>query len=442
MLVINPKRLIGAMAIIGLFLQSGCLVIENKYETIAPGLWRGALTLEAGAPAVEADVLGEAIRTPEDEPVLMPFLFEVSYNDENQVQIEILNGEERIPVDRILFGRDPATAKDTFVFYFDVMDSYLHGVIKADIMDGEWVRANRDNYRIPFVAHFGESTRFPPAVTLPSVDFTGRWDAQFAAETNKPFSAVGIFDQQGNKLSGTFLTETGDYRYLAGDVTGNTLRLSAFDGSHAFLFDGKMQPDSTILGTYWSGHRYKVLWSAQRNDNARLHEPDSITVLNEGFETIDFTFPDATGKSVGLNDPEFAGHPKIVQILGTWCPNCRDETNFLVDYLKSHPDLDIKVIALAFESYSDDTKNQAIIKKYIEKMQIPYPVLLAGHYDYGEIAQKLPMLKKFVAFPTMIMLDKDNRVIRIHTGFSGPATPDYQAFATNFDHFIKELAKS
>lgn len=442
MLVIKPNRLFGVIVIIGLLLQSGCLVVENKYDKIAPGIWRGALTLEAGAPAVEADVLGEAIRTPEDEPVLMPFLFEVSYSEDHAMHIDILNGEERIPVDRILYGRDPATAQDTFVFYFDVMDSYLHGIIKADIMDGEWVRANRDNYRIPFVAHFGESSRFPPAVTPPSVDFTGRWDAQFAAETKKPYRAVGIFEQHGKSLTGTFLTETGDYRYLAGDVSGNTLRLSAFDGSHAFLFEGKMQPDSTILGTYWSGHRYKVLWNAQRNENAMLSEPDSITVLNKGYETIDFTFPDADGKSVGLNDPAFSGHPKIVQILGTWCPNCRDETNFLVEYLKENPDLNLKVIGLAFESYSDDDKNRAIIKQYAEKLQVPYPILLAGHYDYDEIALKLPMLKKFIAFPTMIMLDKNNQVIRIHTGFSGPATPDYKVFATNFDHFIQDLTKS
>ena len=36
------------------------------------------------------------------------------------------------------------------------------------------------------------------------------------------------------------MTETGDYRYLDGVVSGSKMYLSAFDGAHAFLFNKKM----------------------------------------------------------------------------------------------------------------------------------------------------------------------------------------------------------
>ncbi|MCB0658543.1 MAG: TlpA family protein disulfide reductase [Saprospiraceae bacterium] len=425
-----------------LMFTSSCLVVENKYEKIAPGIWRGTLTMESGVPAVEADVLGESIRTPEDDPVLLPFLFEVAYDENHEMHIELINGEERLPVDRIVFNRNRNTAQDTFVFYFDVLDSYLRGIYKEDIMDGEWVRANRENYRIPFVAHFGETSRFPPEIDPPSVDFSGRWAVQIETDTDHPFPAVGIFEQTGKHATGTFLTEKGDYRYLAGDVYGRTMRLSTFDGSHAYLFEAKMQPDGSILGTYWSGLRYKVLWNGKLNPEALLSDPDSIIALNPGTEKLSFAYPDENGKQIDLNDPEFQGKPKIIQMLGTWCPNCRDETNFLASYFTEHSNLNIAVIGLAFESYKDDGKNRDVIRTYREKMEVPYPILLAGHYDYDEIARKLPLLKDFIVFPTMIILDKNNQILRIHTGFSGPATPDYEPFTKAFDQYIQDLSKS
>ena len=54
------------------------------------------------------------------------------------------------------------------------------------------------------------------------------------------------------RVTGTFLTETGDYRYLEGVVDGDSLKLSCFDGSHAFLFHAALDQDS-FRGRFWSG---------------------------------------------------------------------------------------------------------------------------------------------------------------------------------------------
>ena len=84
-----------------------------------------------------------------------------------------------------------------------------------------------------------------------------------------------------------------------------------------------------------------------------LTNPDSLTFLKEGFETIDFSFENSEGKMISLNDEMYQNKIKIVQIFGTWCPNCRDETLFLTNYLKSNPNEDLEIIALAFERYKD-----------------------------------------------------------------------------------------
>ena len=60
------------------------------------------------------------------------------------------------------------------------------------------------------------------------------------------YPAKGIFFQKdGDVVTGTFRTKTGDYRYLEGVMDGNRLKLSTFDGAHAFLFTATVS-DSTL----------------------------------------------------------------------------------------------------------------------------------------------------------------------------------------------------
>ena len=50
------------------------------------------------------------------------------------------------------------------------------------------------------------------------------------------------------------------------------------------------------------------------------------------------------------------------------------------------------------------------------------------------------MLSKIISYPTTIFLDRNKRVIKIHTGFNGPATGEkYIEFKKEFDRTIKEM---
>ena len=100
-------------------------------------------------------------------------------------------------------------------------------------LNGVWIKNGSVKMQvIPFSASFG-GKRFTPN-TFADKNITGRWAATFANSKTGELS-VAEFKQTGNKLTGTFLNATGDYRYLEGIATKDSLFLSGFDGGHAFL---------------------------------------------------------------------------------------------------------------------------------------------------------------------------------------------------------------
>lgn len=424
-------------------LFSGCFVIDNQYDSIAPGSWRAELEL---APRQFMQQDGDRDRDEEivrdvneiSEEVL-PFVFEVIYKNEKDIFIEILNGDERIRLEDITIGRDRATGKDTLLVAFPVYESYIRGVFEEGVMNGEFVATNRKNYRIPFRARQGKNHRFTTMQEKPIMDISGRWEATFGLDSDDPYQAIGEFTQQGNRLLGTFVTETGDYRFLEGTVQGNKLYLSCFDGAHAFLFSGKIIEDGSIIGSFRSGSHFKTTWKAVKNPNFKLRNPMNITRLKEGYNQFAFEFPNPQNEIISLDDPAYQNKVKLVQVMGTWCPNCRDETVFLQEYLRDNPHPDLAVISLAFEKHKDQQKAFETINTFKRKFEIDYEVVHAGYSDKSAASEALPMLNEVISYPTLIFVDRKNRVRKIHTGFSGPATSEYKAFVKEFDEIVKEL---
>lgn len=429
-----------------LLLQAGCIEVDNRFSGLPPGVWRGVLELEPKmvTPNPKGEPLPEKLGLSFEEVTNgeLPFNFEVVYTDDTTFHLEIMNGEERIVVKDITIGLDRATAKDTIVINFPVYDSYLRAIYEENIMEGEWVVNNRgEAYSIPFVAQHGKGHRFTTLRKTPAADLSGKWAATFAVESKDeaPYPAVAELAQNGNYLTGTFLTETGDYRFLEGTVQDNKVYLSCFDGAHAFLFEARIQEDGSLLGSFRSGKHYRTLWTAKKDEGAALTDPDELTLLKPGYESIDFSFPGPDGKVLSLDNPRFQGKAVIVQLLGTWCPNCRDEALFLKAFLEQHPEYPLEVVGLAFERYREKDKAFNAIRRFQENLQPGYPILLAGFDDKSEAAQALPMLGQVRAFPTMIILDQEHKVQRIHTGFNGPATSAFQAFSEDFESFIADL---
>ncbi len=420
---------------------SSCVEPINPYSAIAPGVWRGVLYIDPNKsvnPSIEDQRTRQQNLHQENDSGILPFLFEIIYENDTSWYVEILNGVERIPVRNLTYERTRAEANKTLTMDFVVYDSHIQAVVKEDIMQGHFIVRSKDNYRIPFSAFHAQKDRFiQKANSSQSAELGGRWEVTFEPESDDEYKAIGDFSQNGNHLSGTFLTETGDYRYLDGMVEGNKMWLSVFDGAHAFLFHAKEQPDGSLQGIFRIGKHYQSTWIAHRNDDFILTHPDSLSRATT--REFSLTMPNENGIPTTFPNPNKKG-VKILQIMGTWCPNCKDETEFLVDYLKAHPDLPLDITAIAFERYPEEAKALAAIRRYKEAMQIPYPILWGGKASKKSASQALPMIDKVISYPTMIILDKKNKVRKVHTGFSGPATSTFESFSEDFNLFIEKLA--
>lgn len=383
---------------------------QSKSQTLETGTYRVALDLNNG--------------------VELPFLMEVT----SATTAKVYNAEEVIEIDEITYENDSVYIKTP------IFQAYLVAKINEDgSLAGNYVKEALKRY-VPFEAT-QSSVRFEtnePAIS----DVSGNWEAVFSPDSEEDkYIAKGIFKQTGNKVTGTFETTTGDYRFLEGVVSGNELNLSTFDGAHAFMFTATVT-DSTMTGMFYSGNHWQEPFTAKRNPNYELPDANSLTYLKEGYDKVAFSFPDANGNQVSLEDDRFKEKVVLVQLMGTWCPNCLDESKYLSKYYQEHQDDGLEIVALAFEYVKTDDQAFKNIQRLQERIGITYPILLAqtGTSNKAKAQEKLPMLNQVLSYPTTIFIDKRGQVRKIHTGFNGPATGEkYTQFTTEFETFVGEL---
>lgn len=413
--------------------------IHDSFDKLPPGVWRGVLILDQKSQLAATD---EEVSYKSDFSGELPFNFDVVYDDANNITLRIHNAEETIVATDITYNRDKATAKDTIRIDFPDLDTYITAIYEEDIMEGSWHVPYKGSYTIPFKAYHGQSHRFTTLKKEPVADLSGKWETLFEVGTEDEYLAIGEFNQKGNMLIGTFLTETGDYRYLQGTVQGDKLFLSCFDAAHAFLFEGKVLEDGTITGFFRSGRHYTSAWSAKKNPDAKLTSAFALTTVTDDSAALDFTFPNLDGEPISLSDPAFADKVKLVKLTGTWCPNCKDETAFLKQFFIDNPMNDVEVIEIAFEYYEDESKAIGQLKTYKEKLGLPFTMLYGGLASKKVASEKLPQLSGVTSFPTLLFVDRDNKIQHVHTGFAGPATSEYANFKADFARLLAELRAS
>ena len=133
----------------------------------------------------------------------------------------------------------------------------------------------------------------------------------------------------------------------------------------------------------------------------------------------------------------------VVQIMGSWCPNCLDESKYFKEYLSQNASEEVQFVALAFEYAPTQERAMQRVKNLKERLQLPYPLLLAqfGTKDKVKANEKLPMLNHVLSYPTTIVIDKKGTVRKIHTGFNGPATGQaYLDFKKEFEGLLTQLS--
>jgi len=337
-----------------------------------------------------------------------------------------------------------ASIGDSLVFDSDHFNSsFIYAPVSENMISGRWVNRKQDDpYFVSFNAAKNTSFRFAVS-TLPDVNLTGSHSASFINEKGEAGSPVELrLKQNKHIVTGSLLTETGDYRFLEGVVRNDSLLLSTMDGTHAYLFEAAIS-DGSLNGVYKTGTGYEKNWRATLGAKPTMRSAEVITTKNASIP-FDFAFPDSKGNIVSLSDTEFDGKPMVVSIMGTWCSNCLDESLFLKEVEELYSDMGLQIIALDFELISDSVKAFANIERHKENLDIKYPVLLASTESTKKRASELlPALSEVSSYPTMLFLDRNHEIVRIHTGFSGPATgqESYDAFRSEYLGLAASLVK-
>lgn len=358
------------------------------------------------------------------------FQFEV---DPNQ-KITIKNGGEIVEM------KDYQIENDSIKVYFTNFPNYL--IFKVDPLNenklsGYFVNPDRKKHsRIEFKAFFDDDT---PVIDIryKHENFDGKWQVTFNPNTEDQYPAIGKFEQVNNKITGTFLTETGDYRFLKGTVINNELWLTSFDGAHVFLFTAHLMND-TLRGEFLSGNHWKTDWIGVRNDDFTLKDPDSLTYMVK--DDFKFQFKNLNGQNYVYPNQQLKGKVVIVQILGTWCPNCLDETKFYNELYDQFHNDGLEIIGVAYESPENFEDQVERIQRYIDNKSVPYPILVGGRASKTITSKDFDMLNKVSSFPTSIFINKDGEVVKIHTGFNGPGTGEiYEEYKIETIQMINRL---
>jgi thiol-disulfide isomerase/thioredoxin len=165
-----------------------------------------------------------------------------------------------------------------------------------------------------------------------------------------------------------------------------------------------------------------------------------LTYIKDGYDGIEFSFTNTKGEIVSLSDERFKNKVVLVQLLGSWCPNCMDESKFYAKWLKENPNKDVEIIGLAYEKSQDPSFAFPKIERMKKRFGMDYEVLLAGLNEKEDAQKSLPMLSQVLSFPTTIYLNKNHKVRKVHTGFSGPGTGIYyEKFVDEFNAFMDKL---
>ena len=386
----------------------------SAQRPINTGIWRGVLKL--------------------NDSTELPFNFEIKELDKQYTML-ISNQEEQISVTDITFNNDSVFIK------FPVFNSEFRLKNQTTSLTGEWINRSKptNSYAIPFIANANQEKRFLfPETTQPLTK--ERWKVTFEPGSKDQYFSVGLFQTINGKTTGTFTTETGDYRYLEGCSNETKFMVSCFDGAHAYLFYATRKNGALINGHFYSGKSGYEKWMAIPDDQFELRDPYGLTYLKPGYTKLDFTFKNLQGKTVSLQDPNFKNKVVIVQLMGTWCPNCMDETRFLSSFYDAYKDKGVEIVGLAFERTTDFSTSANNLNRLKDRLNVNYELLITGKTGKDQASQALPMLNGVMAFPTTIYLDKKGVVRKIYTGFNGPATGEkYDLFVKETNQFIEHL---
>jgi thiol-disulfide isomerase/thioredoxin len=339
--------------------------------------------------------------------------------------------------------------------------------INANVEDGKLVgnvvaqnRESSAQYGFRAVRHVGTAA----AENAPSI--AGSYVVPLATPSSKGEKAFRlVVKQQGAEVEASILRIDGDTGAYSGSYRDGKWVLSHFDGSRPGVITISTAADGTLalqqLATrgepaekaeagknaygaeVTQDGRYAMALTAYRQDVALakgLPQPDDYlthTVARDPNERFTFNFPDFNGKLISNEDPRFKDKVVLAIVTGTWCPNCHDEAQYLVELDKKYRDKGLAIVALDFEEPEQQNGLQRA-KAFVKQYGVKYTYLFPG--APAEMWEKVPQLNHLDTWPATVFIGRDGKVKAVHSGFASPASGEFHdQLKTDFTARIESL---
>ena len=373
------------------------------------GLWDATITFNGQAIPFRLQIAGEG-------PNLKGWLF---------------NGEDKVVASGASFQNG------SLVLNFDSYAAKLEAKLQDGELVGQYGPMLKKTYPVTAQRHKAEPSS---SASAPSIN--GLWEV--AVKSSKGEQAWRLIVQQksASNVSAAILRVDGDTGALTGGYKDGKFVLSHFSGGRPALMVLTPGADGTLAIDMTDLHGTSQL-SATRPDVARAKglapptDPDHHTTVKDASQPFQFSAPDLNGKIVSNTDARFQGKVVLVNITGSWCPNCHDEAPFLAELYRKYHSQGLEVVALSFEE-EDQLKNPARLRAFMKEYGIDYTVLLGGTPD--ERDAKLTQPVNLNSWPTTFFLGRDGRVRFVHAGFPGPASGElYRQAAHEFYSQVESL---
>lgn len=343
----------------------------------------------------------------------------------------LFNGDEKVVASGASFQNG------SLVLNFDSYAAKLEAKLQDGALVGQYGPMLKKTYPVTAHRHKAEATA---GANAPSID--GLWEV--AVKSSKGEKAWRLIVQQksASNVEAAILRVDGDTGALTGVYKDGKFVLSHFSGGRPSLMILTPAADGTLAIDMTDLHGSSQL-TAARPDVARAKglppptDPDHHTTVKDASEPFRFSFPDLNGKIVSNTDARFQGKVVLVNVTGSWCPNCHDEAPFLVELYRRYHDRGLEIVALSFEE-ADQLQDPVRLRAFVKKYGIEYTMLLCGEPDDAKV--KLTQADNWNSWPTTFFLGRDGRVRGVHAGFPSNGSGDlYRQAKADFVATVEQL---
>ena len=382
--------------------------VVNRFARIALVAW-GVLLCSSVASAQSLSGLWDAtVVVPSLNGLSIPFRFQIVQQGTN-AKGSFFNGDDKVT------STSGEFTNGRLVLAYPEYGTRIEATLKDGQLEGQYIRPTNVPY--PFHAKRFSQPAVGPVGAVPSI--AGYWTVALTSEKGEAAWRLMV-RQSGTEVAAVILRVDGDTGTLTGAYRNGTFVLSHFSGARPSLLELTAK-DGRLEVVENRGERLVAVRSAEARAKGLPEpaDPSRFTSVVDPSAPLRFSFPDLNGKVVANTDRQFRGKVVIVNIGGSWCPNCHDEVPFLVDLYRKYHAKGLEIVLLSFEE-GDQLKHPTRLRDFISHYGVEYTVLLAGPPD--ELAARVPQAVNLNSFPTTFFVGRDGTVRGVHAGFAGKAT--------------------